>query len=197
MNLPNKLTMARIIMAIIIIVMLLFPYDQINLEIPLYEIGNVSIGLDYIIAGILFVVASVTDFVDGNYARKHNMVTDFGKVMDAIADKVLVNGALIIMAYNRLIPVIVPVVIITRDTVVDSIKMVAGSKGNVVGASIAGKIKTICMMVGLSLIFFSNLPFELIGLPLDKILLYLATILSLFSGIQYFIVNKKYFLEGR
>ncbi len=197
MNLPNKLTMARIIMAIIIIVMLLFPYDQINLEIPLYEIGNVSIGLDYIIAGILFVVASVTDFVDGNYARKHNMVTDFGKVMDAIADKVLVNGALIIMAYNRLIPVIVPVVIITRDTVVDSIKMVAGSKGNVVGASIAGKIKTICMMVGLSLIFFSNLPFELIGLPLDKILLYLATILSLFSGIQYFIVNKKYFLEDR
>lgn len=197
MNLPNKLTMARIIMAIIIIVMLLFPYDQINLEIPLYEIGNVSIGLDYIIAGILFVVASVTDFVDGNYARKHNMVTDFGKVMDAIADKVLVNGALIIMAYNRLIPVIVPVVIITRDTVVDSIKMVAGSKGNVVGASIAGKIKTICMMVGLSLVFFSNLPFELIGLPLDKILLYLATILSLFSGIQYFIVNKKYFLEDR
>ena len=197
MNLPNKLTMARIIMAIIIIVMLLFPYDQINLEIPLYEIGNVSIGLDYIIAGILFVVASVTDFVDGNYARKHNMVTDFGKVMDAIADKVLVNGALIIMAYNRLIPVIVPVVIITRDTVVDSIKMVAGSKVNVVGASIAGKIKTICMMVGLSLVFFSNLPFELIGLPLDKILLYLATILSLFSGIQYFIVNKKYFLEDR
>ena len=197
MNLPNKLTMARIIMAIIIIVMLLFPYDQINLEIPLYEIGNVSIGLDYIIAGILFVVASVTDFVDGSYARKHNMVTDFGKVMDAIADKVLVNVALIIMAYNRLIPVIVPVVIITRDTVVDSIKMVAGSKGNVVGASIAGKIKTICMMVGLSLVFFSNLPFELIGLPLDKILLYLATILSLFSGIQYFIVNKKYFLEDR
>ena len=137
------------------------------------------------------------DFVDGNYARSHNMVTDFGKVMDAIADKVLVNGVLIIMAYNRMIPVIVPVIIITRDTVVDSIKMVAGKKGNVVAASIAGKIKTIAMMVGLSLVFFSNLPFELVGLPLDKICVYGATILSLYSGIEYFIVNRKFFLEDK
>lgn len=197
MNLPNKLTMARIIMAIIIIVMLLFPYDQVNINMPIFELRNVTISLEYLLAGILFIIASITDFVDGNYARKNNMVTDFGKVMDAIADKVLVNGALIIMAYNRLIPVIIPVIIITRDTVVDSIKMVAGSKGNVVGASIAGKIKTLCMMVGLSLVFFSNLPFELVGFPLDKILLYAATILSLYSGIQYFIINKKFFLEDR
>jgi len=197
MNFPNKLTMARIIMAVIVIVMLLFPYDQVGLNMPIYEMGNVSIGLEYIISGILFIIAAVTDFVDGNYARKHNMVTDFGKVMDAIADKVLVNGVLIIMAYNRMIPVIVPVIIITRDTVVDSIKMVAGSKGNVVAASIAGKIKTISMMVGLSLVFFSNLPFELVGLPLDKICVYGATILSLYSGIQYFIVNKKFFLSDK
>jgi len=197
MNFPNKLTMARIIMAIVVIVMLLFPYDQIGINMPIYEIGNVSIGLEYIISGILFIIAAVTDFVDGNYARKHNMVTDFGKVMDAIADKVLVNGVLIIMAYNRMIPVIIPVIIITRDTVVDSIKMVAGSKGNVVAASIAGKIKTIAMMVGLSLVFFSNIPFELVGLPLDKICVYGATILSLYSGIQYFIVNKKFFLNDK
>lgn len=197
MNFPNKLTMARIVMAIIIIVMLLLPYDQLNISVPQYELGNVSITLDYIIAGILFVIASITDFVDGNYARKNNMVTDFGKVMDAIADKVLVNGVLIIMAYTKMIPVIVPVVIITRDTVVDSIKMVAGKKGNVVAASIAGKIKTVAMMVGLSLTFFSNIPFELVGLPLDKVFIYGATILSLYSGIQYFIVNRKFFLEDK
>ncbi len=197
MNLPNKITVTRIIMAIIVIVLLLFPYDQVNLTMPVYELANVSISLEYIIAGILFIIASVTDFLDGNYARKHNMVTDFGKVMDAIADKVLVNGVLIIMAYNRLIPVIIPVVIITRDTVVDSIKMIAGQKGSAVGASIAGKVKTICMMIGLCLVFFSNLPFELVGIPLDKILLYIATILSLYSGIQYFIVNKKFFIEDK
>ena len=197
MNFPNKLTMTRIIMAIIIIVMLLLPYDQLNIVIPEYELGNVTITLDYIIAGILFVIASITDFVDGNYARKNNMVTDFGKVMDAIADKVLVNGVLIILAYTKMLPVIIPVIIITRDTVVDSIKMIAGKKGNVVGASVAGKIKTIAMMIGLSLTFFSNIPFELVGLPLDKIFVYGATILSLYSGIQYFIVNRKFFLEDK
>ena len=197
MNFPNKLTMARIVMAIIVIVMLLFPYDQVGINMPIFEMGNVTIGLEYIISGFLFIIAAVTDFVDGNYARKHNMVTDFGKVMDAIADKVLVNGVLIILAYNRMIPVIVPVIIITRDTVVDSIKMVAGKKGNVVAASIAGKIKTIAMMVGLSLVFFSNLPFELIGLPFDKIFVYGATILSLYSGIEYFIVNRKFILSDK
>ena len=117
--------------------------------------------------------------------------------MDAIADKVLVNGVLMIFAFNGNIPIVIPVVIIIRDTVVDSIKMVSGSKGKVVAASIWGKIKTACMMVGLSLVFFSNLPFELFGFRLDYILLIIATVLSIYSGIQYFIVNKQYFLEDR
>lgn len=198
MNLPNKITMCRIVLAVLVLILLMFPYGAVGLNIPIYKIGtNVTLSLNYIIAGVLFVIASFTDFLDGNIARKNNIVTDFGKVMDAIADKVLVNGVLIIMAYDGLIPLIIPVIIITRDTVVDSIKMVAGSKGNAVGASIWGKIKTICMMVGLSLTFFSNLPFELIGFRLDYILLFIATILSIYSGIQYFIVNKKFFLEDK
>lgn len=198
MNLPNKITMVRIVLAVIVLGLLMFPYGSLGINVPVYKVGtNVTICLNYIIAGVLFVIASVTDFLDGNIARKNNLVTDFGKVMDAIADKVLVNGVLIILAYNGNIPLIIPVVIITRDTVVDSIKMVAGKKGNVVAASIAGKIKTICMMVGLSLVLFSNLPFELIGFRLDYILLIVATILSIYSGIQYFVVNKKYFLEDK
>lgn len=198
MNLPNKITMCRIVMAIIVLILLMFPYGSVGVSMPIYKVGaNITISLNYIIAAVLFVIASITDFLDGNIARKNNLVTDFGKVMDAIADKVLVNGVLIILAYNGNIPLIIPVVIITRDTVVDSIKMVAGKKGNVVGASIAGKVKTICMMVGLSLVLFSNLPFELIGIRLDYILLIVATILSVYSGIQYFVVNKKYFLEDK
>lgn len=198
MNLPNKITMVRIVLAVIVLGLLMFPYGSLGINVPVYKVGtNVTIGLNYIIAGVLFVIASVTDFLDGNIARKNNLVTDFGKVMDAIADKVLVNGVLIILAYNGNIPLIIPVVIITRDTVVDSIKMVAGKKGNVVAASIAGKVKTICMMVGLSLVLFSNLPFELMGFRLDYILLIVATILSIYSGIQYFVVNKKYFLEDK
>ena len=147
MNLPNKITMCRIVMAIIVLILLMFPYGSVGVSMPIYKVGaNITISLNYIIAGVLFVIASITDFLDGNIARKNNLVTDFGKVMDAIADKVLVNGVLIILAYNGNIPLIIPVVIITRDTVVDSIKMVAGKKGNVVGASIAGKVKTISMM---------------------------------------------------
>lgn len=198
MNLPNKITMCRIILAVLVLVLLMFPYGAVGISMPIYKLGtNVTISLNYIVAGFLFIVASITDFLDGNIARKNNLVTDFGKVMDAIADKVLVNGVLMILAYNGNIPLVIPVVIITRDTVVDSIKMVAGSKGNVVAASIWGKIKTICMMVGLSLVFFSNIPFEFIGIRLDYILLIIATILSIYSGIQYFIVNKKFFLEDK
>lgn len=198
MNLPNKITMCRIVLAVMVLMLLMFPYGAVGIDMPIYKVGaNVTISLNYIIAGVLFVIASFTDFLDGSIARKHNIVTDFGKVMDAIADKVLVNGVLMILAYNGNIPLVIPVVIITRDTVVDSIKMVAGSKGNVVAASIWGKIKTICMMVGLSLTFFSNLPFELIGIRLDYILLMIATILSIYSGIQYFIVNRKFFLEDK
>ena len=183
MNLPNKITMCRIVLAVIVLLLLMFPYGAIGVNVPVYQItGNITLKLNYIVAGVLFIIASVTDF---------------GKVMDAIADKVLVNGVLMILAYNGDIPLVIPVIIITRDTVVDSIKMVAGSKGNVVAASIWGKLKTICMMVGLCLVFFSNLPFELIGIRLDYILLIIATVLSIYSGIQYFIVNKQYFLEDK
>lgn len=198
MNLPNRITMVRIVLAVIVLILLMFPFGAVGISIPIYKVStNITLSLNYIIAGILFVIASITDFLDGSIARKNNLVTDFGKVMDAIADKVLVNGVLMIMAYNGNIPLVIPVVIITRDTVVDSIKMVAGKKGKVVAASFWGKLKTICMMVGLSLVFFSNLPFELVGLRLDYILLIVATILSIYSGIQYFIVNKEYFLEDK
>ena len=198
MNLPNKITMCRLVLAVLVLILLMFPYGAVGVSVPIYKIGtNVTLSLHYIIAGVLFIIASLTDFLDGKIARKNGIVTDFGKVMDAIADKVLVNGVLIILAYNGSIPLIIPVIIITRDTVVDSIKMISGSKGKVVGASIWGKLKTICMMVGLSLVFFSNLPFELFGFRLDYILLIIATILSIYSGIQYFIANKEYFLEDR
>ena len=159
MNLPNKITLGRIFLSILIIIIMLFPFYEMGIQETKYLVmGKVTISLKYIICGILFIIASVTDFLDGNLARKNNQVTDFGKVMDAIADKILVNGVLIIMACNGLLPTIIPVIIVLRDTFVDSIKMVASSKnGKAVGASKAGKIKTACMMLGLALMFFSNL----------------------------------------
>lgn len=191
MNLPNKITMGRIILSVLLLVLLVFPFYQVGYDFPIFHVGKVAISLKYIIAGILFLIASLTDFLDGNIARKRNLVTDFGKVMDAIADKVLVNGVLIVLAVNRNISVVIPVIIITRDIAVDSIRMVSSGKGKVIAASWMGKIKTMCMMTGITLIFFSNLPFELVGVRVAELLVFAATILSIISGCQYFIANKE------
>ena len=195
MNLPNKITCVRLIMSAIVLIMLCFPWNDVGVTFPTYSVlGVVNANLKYLIAGGLFIIGSVTDFLDGHIARKYNMVTDFGKVMDAIADKVLVNGVLIILAYDKFIPLTIPVIIITRDIVVDSIKMASGAKGKVVAASWPGKIKTICMMIGISLVFFYNMPFAFIGhgIQIDKLFVYVGTIMSIVSGIQYYLVNKDF-----
>lgn len=193
LNLPNKITIARIILSIVMIILLLIPWYDLNFKFPEYLINGEILSLKYIIAGIIFMLASITDFVDGYLARSRNMVTDFGKVSDAIADKILVNGLLIILAYDRLIPILIPVVIITRDIIVDSCKMIIGKNDKVVAASWLGKAKTMCMMVGLSLTLFNNIPFAFINLSIDQFLLLIATLLSVISGCQYY-YNAKDFL---
>lgn len=191
MNLANKITISRIVISLIVLLMMCVPYYELNINWPTYLVaGKVVVSLKYIICAVLFIIASLTDMLDGHIARKYDMVTDFGKVMDAIADKILVNGLLIVLAIDGFIPVIIPVIIITRDTFVDSIKMVAGKKGGAVGASILGKVKTICMMSGISLMLLYNLPFELIDLKLADALIILATFLSIVSGWQYYSNNK-------
>ena len=196
MNLPNKITMGRIILSIIILVMLVIPWYSVGVRVPTYIIGGkIVIDLKYIIAGVLFVIAAFTDFLDGYIARSRNLVTDFGKVMDAIADKVLVNGLLIILAYDGFISVAIPVIIITRDIFVDSFKMASGKKGKVVAASFLGKAKTMCMMIGMALTMFYNLPFELLNLNVGYALIIVATILSVVSGCQYYNNTKDSFKE--
>ena len=193
MNLPNKLTITRIIMSIVIIIILLggnYTVSLFGFEIPkLFVNEAIVIDLKYIIAGVLFIIASLTDFLDGYIALKYNLITDFGKLIDAIADKILVNSVLIILASQGFIHPIIPVVIIIRDSVVNSIKMLAASKGKVVAAIKLGKLKTACLMVGIVLTLFYNLPFELYNISVAKALLFIATILSVISGVQYYTLN--------
>ncbi len=191
MNFPTKLTVMRIILSFIIIFLLLFPFASIGVEFPVIVCNGVSINSLYLIAGVIFVIASLTDLFDGKYARSHNMVTDLGKMLDAIADKVLVNSVLIILSAQGYIPTVVAVVIIVRDVIVDAIKMEAARKGRVVAAIKSGKWKTATLMVGLTLAFISNFPFEMWNIRVDELLLYIATILSLISGVQYFVLNKE------
>ncbi len=198
MNLPNKITVTRIILSIFTLIFLILPWYQFGIHFPMFTfLGKVVVDSKYLIAGVLFVLASFTDFLDGYLARSRNMVTDFGKVMDAIADKILVNGVLIILAYNGFISIVVPIIIITRDTFVDSIKMVSGNKGKVVAASMMGKAKTICMMIGVSFMLFYNLPFELIHLPLADILIMAACLLSIISGCEYYFSAKELLFQEK
>jgi len=194
MNLPTKLTVLRIILAVVVMVLLMFPFDAIGISIPVIRTA-VDLDLRYVIAGVIFIVASFTDFLDGYLARKNNQVTDTGKMLDAIADKVLVNSVLIIFAADGLISPIVPVIVVVRDIVVNTIKMEAAAKGKVVAAIKSGKIKTASLMIGMVLLFFSNMPFELINIRVDIFFIYFATIMSLVSMVQYFVLNKSIIFE--
>ena len=193
-NLPNNLTKLRIILAIIIIGIMLFPFDMVNINFPKYLInGNVVLDLKLLIVAFLFIVASITDFFDGRIARKYNLVSNYGKVMDAIADKILVNGLLIVLCGQGYIHPLIPVIIILRDTITNTFKMLAGTNGEVVGAIKTGKFKTAFLMIGLVLKLIGNFPMELINISLDDFFLITAAVLSVISGIEYYNLYKKYF----
>jgi CDP-diacylglycerol--glycerol-3-phosphate 3-phosphatidyltransferase len=196
MNLPNKITIARIILSLIIVVILVLPFNMLGVNIPKIFINEkLVVDVKYLVVGVLFIIASLTDYLDGYIARSRNLVTDFGKMMDAIADKMLVNSVLIILAAQGFIHPIIPVIVVLRDSVVNSIKMIAASKGKVVAAIKSGKIKTACLMVGISLTLFNNLPFELWNLQVDNVLLFIAAIMSLVSCFQYYQMNKDLIFE--
>ena len=190
-NVPTKLTFLRLFLAVVIIVLLLFPFYRIGFSFETFLFHSILIDVRYILCGVIFILASITDYIDGYLARKNKQVTDFGKFSDAIADKVLVNSVLIIFASQGFIPAIVPVVIICRDIIVDAIRMNVAGKGIVQAAKMSGKIKTACLMIGIILTFFYNLPFEIWGLQVSKFFIYFGTLMSIISMIEYYNLNKK------
>jgi len=196
MNTANKITMSRIFLAIIILIVLLVPWHQVGVDMPVYVVnGNINMDLRYIIAGVLFIVASLTDFVDGKVARKYNMVTDFGKMIDAISDKILTNTLIVVLACDNMVHPVIAVIIIARDIIVDSIKMLVGNKGKAVAAIGVAKYKTASLMVGLTLKLFYDLPFSLFINGVSDFLLIVAAVLSIISGVKYYMMAKEYITE--
>ena len=195
MNTANKITISRIILSFIIMILLLFPFHELGIKFPTYLVnGNVLVDLKYVIAGVLFIIASFTDHLDGKIARKYNMVTDFGKMIDAISDKLLTNSCLVILACNGMIAPVIAVVFVVRDIFTDAMKMIVGNKGRPVAAIGVAKVKTATLMVGLVLTFFYNLPFSLINLRVSDFLLIIAAVLSVVSGVKYYLMAKEYFI---
>lgn len=194
MNLANKITLSRVVLSIVIMILLLFPLNEVGLELPTYKTSAGVIEIKYIVAGVLFIIASLTDFVDGRVARKYNMVTDFGKMVDAISDKMLTNSLLIILSANGMISPVIALIFIMRDTIVDAIKMIIGNKGKAVAAIGVAKWKTATLMLGLVFTLFYNLPFSLIdkGIRVSDVLLIISCCLCVVSGFKYYMMARPY-----
>lgn len=197
MNTPNKLTVFRIILVPVIVLVIVFPYAQFGIEIPNYLLNGVFISLKNFVVLGLFALASITDFFDGYLARKNNQITTFGKFLDPIADKLLVNTLFIILAYQGVVPVVAVLLMIWRDTVVDGIRMLASSRGEVIAAGLLGKIKTVAQMLTIILLLLNNIPFEWIGLPVADIFVWFSTLVSVASGYSYFIAAKDMIFETK
>lgn len=195
MNLPNKLTIARVLLVPLLIIIYVFPYDLIEITIPVYHVLETDISLINIIILVIFIVASITDYFDGRIARSKKLITTFGKFADPIADKLLINTIFLLLASSDKISIIIPIIMISRDTVVDAIKMSAASKQVVVAASKLGKLKTVSQMIALGFLLVNNFPFSPLGIDVATFLAWVAAVISVISGIDYFIKNQKMLME--
>ena len=174
MNLPNKLSIVRVLCIPVIVVLLYLEPDECRIA-----------------AGIVFIVASMTDFLDGFIARKYKLVTDFGKFIDPVADKLLVLTTLIMMLHRGLMEAWIIVVVLARELAVDGLRMVAVNQGKVIAASKLGKIKTTCQMVLIIVSLLFNLPVlsEWFMIVLSSV----TVAITLFSAVDYFVRNRSVF----
>ena len=173
----------------------MFPYNDLQIAIPVFHILNTKISLVNLIVLVIFVVASFTDYLDGQIARKEDLVTTFGKFVDPIADKLLVNTIFLLLASDNTINIIIPIIMISRDTIVDAIKMSAASRQVVVAASKLGKLKTVSQMIAIGLLLVNNFPFSALNIDVATIMAWVATVISVISGIDYFMKNKEMLTE--
>lgn len=191
MNLPNKLTVGRIAMVpLVVLIYLVIPQDFCVIS------ATNGLALRDVLAFLIFMLASLTDMFDGQIARKYHLITSFGKFFDPIADKMLVNTMLILLVYTHQANIVAVLLMIARDLIVDGLRMLASQHGKVVSAGIYGKAKTVLQMFAILFLLLKNWPFVYLGLPLDQILLWLACLMSLFSGLIYFAQLKDFILES-
>ena len=175
MNLPNKLTIARMCMVPLFMIALMFNTDSSR-----------------ILATVIFALASLTDMLDGQIARKYNMVTNFGKLMDPLADKVLTAAAMICLVELGDLAAWIAIVIIFRENLITGLRAVAASENIVVAANIWGNVKTVCQMFALMFLMLKPQIVALCGVNIGLWLMYAAVILTVYSGLDYVLkINKQ------
>ena len=211
MNLPTKITITRIA-AIASMIIALFVMSFFHFGTP--KLGNSNINLVFLILCVFFLLASFTDFLDGYLARKNNQVTDLGKFLDPVADKLLVNSMVIFLiaptffapyASEQILTFNVwcAIILIGRDIVVDALRFIAAQKKIVIAANIFGKAKTVLQMVAITFVLLNGFPFNYFdagwpaGLHITDFIVYIATAVSLLSGIIYVVQNRQVFKDAK
>lgn len=194
MNLPNKLTMLRVILIPFFVAAMMLSV-KVGPAAPLREAADHSFIVWRWIAFAIFAIASFTDFLDGNIARKRHLVTNFGKFTDPVADKLLVCSALILLTAEGSLPVWVVIIIIARELIIDGFRLVASDNGVVIAASYWGKFKTVSQMTLCIVLILPTLSVKL-GSTVVWILILLATALTVISLVDYLVKNKNVILEG-
>lgn len=190
MNLPNKLTFLRLLLIPVFILLTAIPFDWGTLELLGSEV-DVAIFL----AAIIFIFASFTDWLDGYIARRDNLVTNFGKFADPLADKLLVASALIMLVQMGQAPGWIVVIIIAREFAVTGLRLLLVEQGGqVLAAAWPGKIKTVSQMFSIIFLLVDNFPLAWTGIPIGTILLYIALIFTIYSGYNYF-YNARHLFE--
>lgn len=188
MNLPNKLTVLRICMIPIFILVVGLPLDWGQLNV-----GDTTLAVTQLVGAVIFALASITDWLDGKIARARGLVTNFGKFADPLADKMLVMTAFIMLVDQGKAPGWVVAIIVCRELAVTGLRLLLVEHGEVMAAAWPGKVKTATQMVAIILLFINNIPFNLIGIPVDQIMLYACLIFTIYSGADYFIKNNGVF----
>lgn len=192
MNLPNKITFTRVLLIPIFVVFMVVDFNWGSLFF-----GDVEIPISEFIGTIIFVIASTTDWIDGYYARKYNLVTNLGKFLDPLADKLLVSSAFIILVEFGLAPSWVVILIISREFAVTGLRLILAGGGEVVAANMLGKIKTWTQIIAVIALLLKNVPFSYLNFPFADIALYVAAFFTVWSGIDYFVKNKHVFTNSK
>ncbi|RUS48235.1 CDP-diacylglycerol--glycerol-3-phosphate 3-phosphatidyltransferase [Cohnella sp. AR92] len=191
MNLANRITLARIFLVPIVAFFLL-----VKLDVQPLTIGSYSISYNQIFALVLFILAASTDGLDGYIARKRKIVTNLGKLLDPLADKLLIGAVLISLVEMDKLDAWVAIVIISREWAVTGLRQIALLEGVVLAASKWGKWKTTIQIAMIVVILLNNLPFEFIHVPVDTIVIWAAALITVYSGIDYFVKNKTLIVES-
>jgi CDP-diacylglycerol--glycerol-3-phosphate 3-phosphatidyltransferase len=185
LNLANRITLARIFLVPIVVFLLL-----VHLDLGQFTINGRTTTVNQMIAALVFIVAASTDGLDGYIARKRKLVTNFGKFLDPLADKLLISSVLIALVEMQRLPSWVAIIIISREFAVTGLRLVAAAEGLVIAASRLGKFKTVLQIVFVVALMINDFPFSYLGWPVANWLLYLTVIVTIVSGIDYFSKNK-------